>query len=285
MKKKLKIAGAVIVAGVICLVLFLSTMLGTVIKLGVEEIAPNYLGTPVTIDSIDISIFSGEGSIKGFVIHNPKGFQTGSAIKLDEASISIDVASLLSNTIIINKILIDAPQITYEGTMDSSNMNVIMANVESATASEGDNNKATNIPVKKSDENVVTTSKPQGTGDGKKLIISDFIVKNGKVNISSSLLGNRVITMPLPNIHQKDIGKNSGGASPADVFNQVLGELNDKVGSVANNVIGQLDCVSKNIKKLNDKLGGSSKDLGNTVEEGANKLIEGIGGLFGGDDK
>ena len=134
----LKIVGVLLVIGIVGLILFISTMLGTVIKYGVEGFAPSFVGAPVTIDSVDISIFSGKGSIKGFTIHNPEGFKTKFAIKLDEAAISIDVGSLLSNTIVINEILIDGPQVTYEGTMDSSNMKTIMGNVEKATASDDD---------------------------------------------------------------------------------------------------------------------------------------------------
>ena len=53
-------------------------------------------------------------------------------------------------------------------------------------------------------------------------MINNVIVKDGKVNLTMAVLGGKQITAPLPDIHLKDIGKEKGGATPAQAFEQRL---------------------------------------------------------------
>jgi len=325
MKKALKILAVVFVVGMVVFVLALSSIVSSAVKYGVEEFAPAFVGAPVTLETVDISIFSGRGTIKGLVVKNPEGFKTEFAIKLDEATMDIDVGSLLSDTIIVEQILVDGPQVTYEGTMETSNMKAIMANVEKATQSteeeaesvtkdtpDGEKKSidirkiAEKIPSSKksSDDKTQDVTDAEGAeeaGAGKKLIIADFTIKNGNVNVSSVLLGGKVIPVPMPNIHLVDIGKDSDGASISDVFKEVMGEINNSVGSAATSILKPLDAISDGAKELGDSLGkgakeledslgkgakdlgDGAKDIGDKVEKEANKLLKGIGGLFGDD--
>ena len=56
-------------------------------------------------------------------------------------------------------------------------------------------------------------AKAEKKGQGKKIVINDVIVKDGKVNLTMAALGGKEITAPLPDIHLKDIGKEKQGAT------------------------------------------------------------------------
>ena len=102
------------------------------------------------------------------------------------------------------------PEINYEKRRGTDNFRTILNNV-SSSADAGKGSR------KQSDKE----------GDGKKLLIRNFIVKEGKVSLDVSEAGGKRLTASalLPHIHLKDLGKKKGGASPAEVFDEVLAAL------------------------------------------------------------
>ena len=71
----------------------------------------------------------GKGAIRGFLVGNPAGFETPSAFKLGEVSVSLDIGLLSSDTFRIYEIVIAAPEVTYECKSDGSNLETLKRNV------------------------------------------------------------------------------------------------------------------------------------------------------------
>jgi hypothetical protein len=113
-------------------------------------------------------------------------------------------------------------------------------------------------------------------GPGKQLIINDFIVKKGKVNLAVAMaggaLGEQEIKADLPDIHLKDIGKKKGGASAAEVAREIVAALYGKIQSPA--VIGAL---TEQLKSL----GGASAEAAEEALKGAAGVVEGAGEATG----
>src|ERR1051325_681844 len=82
--------------------------LGAIIKKGVETTAPQITKTDVKLNSVTLSLFSGSGKIKGFVLGNPQGFKTPSAISVGTANLALEPKSLFGDKIIIRDITVDA---------------------------------------------------------------------------------------------------------------------------------------------------------------------------------
>ena len=80
-------------------------------------------------------------------------------------------------------------------------------------------------------------STPADAKPGRKLIINDLIVHNGQVGISAEALKGKQLSTPLPTIHLTDIGKNSGGATAAQVADQIIGSIS---GAAARTAITEL---------------------------------------------
>ncbi|MGA9175929.1 MAG: hypothetical protein WBZ05_01680 [Desulfobacterales bacterium] len=267
MKKWIYIGiGAIVV--VIAIIIFGLSNLGPIIKQAVNSYGPKITKTKLHVDDVGISIFSGEAKIKQFFLGNPAGFKTPSAMKVGSVLVNVDEKSLTSNTIIIDRIEVITPEITYEKIGKNDNFNAILKNITKTSDSQ-----------KRSKE----TSEKEGAG--KKLIIRNFIVKDGKVNLDLSVYGikdKQQISVPLPNIHLKDIGTKKNGASPSEAFKEIFAALYGKITSPAvTDVLNkQLTSIGVNLDSLGED---AIKKLGDTIgkEEGLNDIGKKVKGMFG----
>lgn len=281
MKRALIIGGAVVGVIIIAIVVVLVVVVGnidSIVKDGVETYGSEMTQAKVTLDEVDISATSGEGKLGGLTIGNPRGFKTDSGFKLGGVKVSLDVGSVAGDTVIIREIVIDAPQVTYEvGGAAGSNIDAIHHNINAYLGKPAKGGKAASAPSKEDK-------------DGKKLIIENLYIRDGKVGVSATFLQGRKLGAPLPSIHLKDIGKKEGGASPGEVAEQVMKAVSDAATkAVASlNVKGLIPDVGKVAdeaqKAVEKELEGVTKGLGGAGET-PEKTTEGVGkalkGLFG----
>jgi len=111
--------------------LYLYMNLNSLIKQGVEEYAPQYTQTNVTLGGASILFLSGSGSLSNLVVANPKGYKAAEALSLGALDIKLDIETINSDVIVINSIDIVAPEITYEpGGKAGSNLQQLAKNVQ-----------------------------------------------------------------------------------------------------------------------------------------------------------
>ncbi|HKW86235.1 MAG TPA: AsmA family protein, partial [Nitrospiraceae bacterium] len=123
----------VLLALVVALLLLIGALhlwLDSFIKRGAEQVVPKITQTSVTLRDVDISLLLGRATLEDLTIGNPKGFQMPSAFRLHNATVHLDWRSVLSDTIVIEEILIDGPEITFEGNLPSSNLGTIRDNAK-----------------------------------------------------------------------------------------------------------------------------------------------------------
>ncbi len=193
-------------------------------KNGVETFGPRMTRTEVKLESSNISLFSGKGSLRGLFIGNPKGFKTPGAFKVKEIRVAMDIFSILSDRLIIEEIVVNAPEINYERGLKSSNIKTIFGNVRSLSGSS---------------EKQGTKAGKGGYGESKRknekeVQINNFIVKNGKVNMSATLLKGNNVIVSLGEVHLKNIGAGKEGKTASEVFEEIFGVMNTAItGSVS----------------------------------------------------
>jgi hypothetical protein len=260
MKTLLKI-GAVLVVLFIIAVVVVTSNLDKMIKAGVETMGPEITGTSIKLDSVDLSLLSGQGELKGLVVGNPPGFQTERAFKLGDARVKVDLKSALTDKLIIEEILIDRPEITYEAGSSGSNLNKIQENVAAFAKKAGATGGAEPKAEKKD-------------AGQKKVQINHFILKNAQVNASAALLKGKTLTVSLPDIHLKDIGKESQGVTMQQASSEMVAALNK---SVLQAVSGS----GKLLTKGAEALGEAAKSLGGEAGKAGSQAAEGLKGLFG----
>ena len=260
MKKLLKIAVIVVPVLIIAVLLVIFSSLNRIVKAGVETMGPKVTGTSVPLDKVGISPFSGQGALGGLRVANPEGFNTPNAFELGKVSVNVGLKSLLSDVIVIEEILIDAPEITFEGDLSGSNISKIRKNVEAFSSRAPAAEEAEPAPEKPAKE-------------GKKVQINRFALKNGKVQLAATLVKGEVLSVPLPDIELTDIGKESGGATVADVVNQVFPAI---YKAITDAVLSSQELLKESIEAVED----TAKEMRETAEGEASKLIKGVKGIF-----
>jgi uncharacterized protein involved in outer membrane biogenesis len=256
MKKWMYVGGAIIIIVVVLLVVGVSN-LGPIVKSAVNTYGPKITKTEVRLEEVSVSILSGEAKLKDFVLGNPKGFKTPAAMRVGSIYVNVDEGSLTGDTIIIDKIEVLRPEISYEKIRGTDNFQTIMNNVNQTVG-------AGKASTKKSGEE----------GGGKKLVIRNFVVKDGKVNLAMSMLGEQTIQALLPDIDLKDIGKKGGGVSAAEAFKEVLAALYQNITSPA-----VTEALNQKLKALGsdvEAMGAGAKKELETAGEGAKKELEGV---------
>jgi hypothetical protein len=170
--------------------------------------------------------------------------------------VRIKWGSLLSNRVVIEEITIDAPEVTYEGVLSKSNFSTILDNVQSFSSS-GPTSKPGGQP------SAGTVESP-----GKKFLIKEVNLTNGHVAVAvgTGVAGGQNLSLSLPEIHLKDIGKDSGGATLSEALSAIFGALN-KAGAQA--VAGAAPSLEQGAKSVGEAVGG-----------GSSKALEGAKGLF-----
>ncbi|MEI6074601.1 MAG: hypothetical protein WCS94_03450 [Verrucomicrobiota bacterium] len=259
MKKKI-IIGALL--GVLLLivigVLVAGLFLGNIVKVGMETVGPKVTQTSLKVDSVSVAIFSGSAGVNGLVLGNPEGFKTAQAISVGKAMVSLVPSSLLSDKIIVRSIEVRSPEITFEGNpFGANNLKKIMDNVNALVAGAKTD---TNAPAK-----------TEGAKPAKKLEVDDFLISGAKVHVSLTGMGGKEMTLPLPDIHLTDLGKNDAGITPAELIKEVLSQVTE----------GTFKAVASSVTDLGKGAANAAKDAGKAVGEGVSKLGKSLGGLFG----
>jgi uncharacterized protein involved in outer membrane biogenesis len=274
MKRWQKIlVGAVAVAVVV--LMLLAVFAGTLVKNTVNVAGPRLLGVPVSVKAVQVSLLTGRFGVTDLVVGNPEGYRTPACIRLGTLDVGIRMRTLLSKVMIIERVYVKAPEITYETGLKGSNIGAIQ---ESLGSGETD----------------VAPSKP--SDEGQKVQINDLLIEDGEIRIS--LVGMQGSAMPvaLPTIHMTDIGKESGGASLKDVLGKIFGAISGTVTSAAKGLGHGAEILGKGTVKTGKAVGEGAvtagkavgegaASAGKAVTEGAGKAVESVGNLFKKDEE
>jgi uncharacterized protein involved in outer membrane biogenesis len=255
MKKFLLRIGIGLVVLVVLAVLTVSLFLDGAVKRAVETIGPKLTKVDIRLDRVRLSLLSGSGKISGLVVGNPEGFKTPQAISIGSASLSLQPGSLLSDKIVIKKIEVIAPEITFEGGPGGNNLSGILANLNAGGGGGGTN----------------AAAQPAGEKPGRKLEVDDFIISGAKVHVSVTGLGGKALSVPIPEIHLTGLGAGPDGITAAELSKRVLTAIEQSAAKAASTAVAELG------KGATDLV---SKDLGKAAGDGASKISRGIGDLL-----
>jgi len=164
---------------------------GPIIREGVNRIGPRVLGVPVTLESARFNPLEGQVHLTGLLVGNPEGFRTESLFDLHHFEAAINVRSLLTDTIIIDRILIEAPRITYEMRRGGSNLGVLLAHLEGEP-------KAAPTPD--------PDAEPRTKATERTVVIRELVLVDARVDVSATAAGGRTVPVQLSTITLHDLG-------------------------------------------------------------------------------
>ncbi len=237
------------VVGIVAVVL-VGLSLNALVKGGIETMGPQVLGVPVTLEDVDIALLSGKNMRAGLtqlVINNPEGYETASAVSLPDIRVHVDWNSLLTDTVIVEEVLIVAPAITFEWSLRGSNLGTIQENVKRNTRSGPDG-----------DGREKGEKHEEGEATDKTIHIKKVMVKDAIINVSFIGGQNEVTQLPLPDLELRDIGNPSGGTT----FSQASAVIFDEIyGAIIKAVMKSGILLPQGVEQLGKSLGKMGKEL------------------------
>jgi len=248
-----------------------SSALNKGVKAGVETFGPKVTQTPVTLESVNLSILSGSGTLKGLYVGNPEGFKSENIFALGQIDVEVDTKSLLSDKIVINKIHIKQPAISYEKTLTGSNVKALLKNIEEFTGPASEDEEPAAAAEEEKDQ----------TGAKKQVVIKQLVIEDGTIYVGALGAG---ITAPLPRIEMNDIGEEGNQKSVVEVINLVLTEVLKSIGPAIANTGKLAQESGKAVLDAAKESGSGLQDVGGAATDTLKKAGEGIKSLFGNED-
>ena len=179
---------------------------GSLVERMIETVGSEATGTSVEVANVDINLGEQSVGISGFTIDNPSGFSNANAFSLNE--ISVSVASVSRDLIVLSEVVVDSPEVLYEFREGGSNIDAIRANIEAYQSRLGGGGSG------------------GGGGSDTKIIIDRLRFTGGHVLATA---GEEQVDVDLPPLTLTDIGRASGGQTAGQVAAQVADRLTQHV--------------------------------------------------------
>ena len=199
------------------------------IKRAIEHYGPQLTGTAVKVKEVKLEPMDGRGIITGLEIGNPPGFSAARALTLGEIRLAVDPSTITANVVHVKEISLEAPTITYERGAQGDNLSAIQKHIQSQ------------LPKSQGG----SAAKESKDAPQRKFIVDHVQVRNAKVSYSGA------VTVDLGTVQLRDLGKKKGGATAAELTDEVWRELSRMAIARAPAVI----------EELRDKAKGASDRL------------------------
>jgi hypothetical protein len=175
---------------------WLSRNLDDIAKSAIQNYGSAMTEARAKVGKVQLSPSTGQGSIYDLSIGNPKGFKTAHALLVGKIEVNVDIATVTSNVIVIRKIAIEAPDVTYEKGESLTNFDAILRNISL----------------------YIGESAPSGPGSSsRKLIVDSLTIRGAKAHATAPLLNGKIVDINLPDITLKNVGRAQGGVTPGEL--------------------------------------------------------------------
>lgn len=179
----------------------------TAAKDAIEQQGSQITQVSVSVAQVDLSHQTGEGRLTNLVIGNPADFLTPYAFSSADATFKLYVHSLATKLYIIHELHVHAPDINIEQNEQHNNMEVLRANIQAYVDAHAVAQNAEVI----------------------RFIIESLTIQNAKLHVSAPLIQKDLVTIPLPDVHLVNIGRDSGGVTSPELVNLIMQQINIQI--------------------------------------------------------
>jgi len=175
----------------------------------IRRYGPEIVGAQVELGDVQLSPLDGMATLQHLQIGNPKGFKSPHALVVEQFRVRLDAASLTQPVVHILEVTVQQPEVGYEHASSGSNLDAIQRHVEAYVAAHRG----------------ATTAQDANSSDSTRVIIDHFHLTGARAQVRAELLQDKVVTLVLPDIHLRDIGRAAGGVTPAAATAQIVAAL------------------------------------------------------------
>lgn len=233
MKKMLYLLLALILVAVGVGVYWLRGNLDGLVAQAIRDYGSAMAQASVKVDKVHIQTTDGHGELQGLFIGNPKGFKTPHALKAERVELEVDLATLARDVIVIKKVAVIAPDVIYEKADGTTNFDALQKNIAQYLGPQ---------------------EKPKPGEKEKKFIVQDFVVRDAKAEASAAFMDGKTVSVPLPDIHLRDLGKAKGGATAGELAQEMTAAVKAQLSGAVS-----FDKLMKSTGNALDKAGQTIK--------------------------
>jgi hypothetical protein len=216
MNRKVLVAVGGVVLVLVVFVWQVIANLDSIVAGVIEDIGSDVLKTEVKVSGMAISLKEGKVGIAGLTVANPEGWSSAKVLEMKGIEVTLDIASLNQDVLVIKSIRILQPLIVFESNASGgSNMQTLLDNMNSESAESS------------------TSEGETSESEEMLLIIDQLNFSGGLVKISSEAKPGEVIDLSLPAIKMSGIGRKKGGITPEVAIEKVSKKLIEKIISAA----------------------------------------------------
>ncbi len=187
-------------------------------------------GASVTVAGARLETANGRGELRGLRIGNPAGFKTLYAVQADRIELELDLITLASDVVVIRKIAVIGPDVIYEKGERQTNFDALQAQIAKAVGQSAN------------------------AGPGKKLIVQELVVRNARAQASAAFMGGKTVSVTLPDLLLRDLGKAEGGLTPAQLGQRIASAVEKRLTAAVS------------FDKLLQSVGGALNRAGDTLQ-------------------
>ncbi len=220
--------------------------LDDIVKTGVEVSGPEVMNVPVTVDSVSLAPFSGKLRVKGLAVGQPGGFGDGNIASVGSFDVKLRTSTLLSDHIIIDSIVIDAPMLDVRTKGRNTNFDALQKGMAPMPAADA------GAPA-------MTMTIKQLMIKGPKVAIT---TEDGPIDIDK--------TITLADFTLTDLGTDEKGLAPAEIARHVMDVLQPQIAKA----LIEAGASAKLKEMAGDARGTLEKGLGSLVGKLKKKTTE-----------
>ncbi|MDL5031598.1 hypothetical protein QRD43_06720 [Pelomonas sp. APW6] len=175
----------------------------------IEEQGSALIGAPIRLGSVHIDPRSGEGELRQLTIGNPPGFQTPHLLQVQRVRVQVDVRTLTQPVVVIPVIEIEAPDVIYEKGATQTNIEAIQTHLArqlQSGAPAADDGQAP-----------------------RRYIVDRLQLLRPRAQASAALLQGRTVSLKLPEMDLRDLGRAEGGLTAGELGAQVARALQQRL--------------------------------------------------------
>lgn len=204
-----------------------------IVQRAINHYGSQMTGSRVAVDAVELRTVDGRGVIRGLVVGNPAGFRAPHAIKVGVIDVSLDARTIADPVVVIRRIVIESPDVIYEKGESQTNFEAIQQHIAQAMGTSAN----------RSDSGTGTSS------GSRRLIVQELVIRNARAQATAAGLAGQSISTTLPDITLRDIGREQGGVTPA------------QLGQIVTKALTQRLVASLGFERAFKSLGGRVKGL------------------------
>lgn len=207
--KKLLIAFGVLLTLLVVAVVVGVAKIDSIAKAGIETGGTKALGTPTTLGSVSVGLFSGKVGMKNLAIGNPSGFKSPAFFTLGSGDVAVSLASLQKPVVEVPLLKFSEIRVALEKSSGKTNFGVILDNLKKVTG------ESTSKP------------KPAGGGGEKKFIVREIDIRDVKVHVDMLGVGGVAdklasVDIPIDQLRLTNVGTANGAGVDIETLASVI---------------------------------------------------------------